>query len=284
LLGRLIGLLAAAMAMIGLLATAQASALAPPIYRGVSYGPSPGETATIYAPRAPGATTVILVHGGGWRLQKLATEAGYEAKSLQLQGFAVFDINYDQDSPTERAFPLETNEVAAATQWAIANAATYGANPMNVVLLGGSSGGQLAARTAELLNAAHPGTVRAVISLSGAMNFATLVPLAENRTIKDRNYVLSIGQALGCAGALSTCSPEYEAEWSPASNIPASACPDWLLFASEVDVAAESQAKEMLADLQQAECNATLELVPTGHGFSYWPSVSKQIVAFLRAE
>jgi acetyl esterase/lipase len=266
-----------------LLASAQASALAPPIYRGVSYGPSPNELETIYAPRNPGGTTVILIHGGGWRFQKLATEEGSQSKSLQLQGFAVFDINYDQDSPSERAFPLETNDVAAATEWAIAHAESYNANPAKVVLLGGSAGAQLAARTAELLNAARPGTVSGVVSLSGPMNFATLVPLAQSGTIKDRNYVLSIGQALGCAGALATCSAEYETEWSPALNIPASGCPAWLLFSSEVDPVAGAQAREMLAGLQGAACNATWEVVPTGHGFSYWSTVSQRIFAFIRA-
>jgi dipeptidyl aminopeptidase/acylaminoacyl peptidase len=267
-----------------LLASASASATPPPIYRDVSYGPSPAELQTIYAAKAPGARTVILVHGGGWRLQKLATEAGSQAKSLQLQGFAVFDINYDQDSPTLPAFPLETNEVAAATEWAIAHAAAYNADPTNVVMIGGSAGGQLVARTAEQLDLAAPGTVSAVISLSGPMDFTTLVPLAQLGQIKDRSYVTSIGQALGCPGVLSACSPSFEAEWSPALNIPALGCPDWLLLDSEVDTPAILQANEMLADLQAGACNATVATVPTGHGFSYWSQVSARIFAFVRAE
>ena len=261
-----------------------ATATAPPIYRNVSYGPSPGELETIYSARAPGATTIILVHGGGWRFQKLATEVGSQAKSLQLQGFAVFDINYDQDSLTEPAFPLETNDVNQATEWAIANAAAYNANPTNVVMIGGSAGGQLVARSAEQLNLAVPGTVKAVVSLSGPMNFTTLVPLAVSGQIKDRNYVVSIAQALGCPGMLSACSPAYEAEWSPALNLPSTGCPDWLLFASEVDTTAVLQADEMLADLTAASCSATMATVPIGHGFSYWSQVSARIFAFVRAE
>ena len=263
---------------------ASASAALPPIYRGVSYGPSPGELETIYAARAPGARTVVLVHGGGWRLQKFATEDGLEAKYLQLQGFTVFDINYDQDSPTLPAFPLETGEVAAATEWAIAHAAQYNADPSNVVMIGGSSGAQLAARAAEQLDLAAPGAVRAVVSLSGPMDFTTLVPLAQSGGVRDRSYVTSIGQALGCPGALSTCSPAYETEWSPALNIPAVGCPDWLLFDSQVDTPAILQADEMLAHLQAQACKATVTTVPTGHGFSYWTQVSASIVAFVRAE
>jgi acetyl esterase/lipase len=274
------------LALAGALAGAAAPASATlPIYREVAYGPEPAEKATIYAQTKAGSTAVVLIHGGGWRLQKLPTEDGFQSKSLQMHGFTVFDINYTQDSPTERAFPLETNDVMAATRWAIEHAAEYGANPSNFVLLGGSAGGQLAARSAELLDEAAPGTVRAVVSLSGPMNFATLIQLALNGTLKDRPYILSIGQALGCTGALATCSPSYEAEWSPALNIPpAAACPAWLLVSSEVDVVATQQEQEMLADLQAGGCSASNVLVPTGHGFSYWTTVAPQIFAFAGAQ
>jgi acetyl esterase len=263
---------------------AHALAHASPIERGVSYGPSPSETATVYTQAAGNATIVILVHGGGWRLQKLATEEGSQSLSLQQRGFAVVDINYDQDSLSEPAFPLESNDVIAATRWAIAHASGYGGNAANVVMLGGSAGGQLVAMAAEQLDGESPGTVRGVVSLSGPMNFTTLVPMAIKGEIKDRSYVLSIGQALGCSGALATCSPSYEAEWSPALHIPAVGCPAWLLVSSEVDPVATRQADEMLTDLQSAACTASHEVVPTGHGFSYWSTVVNQLAAFITAQ
>ncbi len=280
----LIGLAACAAV---LLAPQQALAkgpTAPPIYRDVSYGPSPSELATVYAQNKPGAMIVVLVHGGGWRLQTLPIEDSTEAKALQKQGYAVFDINFAQDSPSEPAFPLETGQVAAATEWAIAHAAAYDANPANVVLFGGSSGGQLVARVAEQLDAAAPGTVQAVVSLSGPMNFLTLLPMVANGTIKDKPFILSIGQALGCTGQLASCSPAFEAEWSPALHIPEGGCPDWLLFSSEVDVAETAQGQEMLADLSAAGCRATLDVMPSGHGFSLWPAVASPVYSFLAGE
>jgi acetyl esterase/lipase len=272
-------------AMLVLPACALAKAKAAPIYKNVSYGVSPLETATIYSQQNPGATAVVLVHGGGWRLQTTGvTEKGSQAKSLQRQGFVVFAVDYDQDSPSEPAFPLQTDEIAAATRWAIANAASYDANPDKVVLLGGSAGGQLAARAAEQLDEASPGTVDGVVSLSGPMDFQTLVALAEQRKIKDKSYVLSIEQALGCSGSWAACSPAYEAEWSPALNIPAGGCPDWLLLSSEVDTTASSQAEEMLGELHGAGCEATMTVVPKGHGFSYWHEVSSAIFSFIAAQ
>jgi acetyl esterase len=269
----------------GTLAPSPRAATAPrPIYWGVSYGPSPSETATVFAQSHPGAPVVVLVHGGGWRLQKLATEMGAQAKSLQLRGFVVVDVNYDQDSASEPAFPLETNDVIAATQWAIANAGGWDGDPANVVLLGGSAGGQLAAIAAERLDAAGPGTVRAVVSLSGPTNFTTLAPMAARGEIKDRSYVRSIGAALGCGASLAACSPSYEAEWSPALNLPLLGCPDWLLVTSAVDTVATLQAGEMVTSLQAAACSVQSVVVPTGHGFSYWPTVVEQIAAYIRAE
>jgi len=255
-----------------------------PIYRGVSYGPSPEEMATIYAQTTPDATTVILVHGGGWREQKLATEEGVVANALQLQGFTVFDINYDQDSPTTPAFPLEVNDVVSATEWAIANAATYGANPANVVMLGGSAGAQLVARAAELMDTGRPGAVRAVAELSGPMNLQTLVAMAIAGKIKSQGYVKSIGQALGCSSSLALCSSSYEAEWSPALNVPVIGCPTWLLLSSSTEPTDLSQGEEMLAATQRAGCQTELGLVTTGHGFSYWPTVAKRVFAFFDAE
>jgi len=274
-----------AVALTALLSAAPAGAQPAPVYKNVSYGPSPLQTATIYASRDPGAAIVVLVHGGGWRLQKTGvTEEGTQSKSLQKQGYTVFNVAYDQDSPTQPAFPLETDEIVAATEWAVANAAAYNGDPSKVVLLGGSSGGQLAARAGELLDAAHPGMVDGIVSLSGPMNFQTLVARAEAHQIKDKSYVKSIEQALGCIGDWSACSPAYEAEHSPALNIPASDCPNWLLLSSQIDTTATAQAEEMLSKLQAAGCDASLSIVPKGHGFSYWGQVTGTIFSFIAAQ
>ena len=97
------------------------------------------------------------------------------------------------------------------------------------------------------------------------MDFQTLVARAEAHEIKDKSYVKSIEQALGCSGDWSACSPAYEAEQhSPALNIPASDCPDWLLLSSQIDTTATAQAEEMLSKLQAAGCNASLSIVPKG--------------------
>jgi acetyl esterase/lipase len=270
-------LLAAALAV-----PASASATLP-VYREVAYGPSAGEKATVFGQLKPGSTIVVLVHGGGWRLQKYVTEEGSPSKALQKQGFMVFDVNYDQDSPTQPAFPLEVDEVAEATTYAIEHAEAWGGNPANVVLLGGSAGGQLAARAAEVVDQASPGAVRGVVSLSGPMNLVTLVQMAIDGTLTDHAYIKSIGQALGCSASLAACSTSFAAEWSPAVNIPTVSCPAWLLVSSEVDVVATLQADEMLADLGEAGCSAAHVELATGHGFSYWSTIAPQVYSFVKS-
>lgn len=266
------------------LGAAPAQALTPPIYREVPYGPSPAERMTIFSHSGAPGPLVVLVHGGGWRLQPNATEFGSQARSLQKQGAAVFDINYDQDSPTETAFPLETNDVRAAVLWATAHAAEYGADPSNVVLLGGSAGGLLVERAAELLDEEAPGTVRGVVSLSGPTDFTTLIGLALNHTLTDRSYIFSIGQALGCTGALASCPTAYAEEWSPALHVPAAAnCPTWMLLWSEVDAVAKLQAEELRGNLLAAGCSVSTDVLPTGHGFSYWSTANHAIFAYVHA-
>ncbi len=137
----------------------------------VSYGSSPYQTVTVYPVPTTGAPLVMLVHGGGWDSKPGFNYLHTEATDLHDAGFAVFDVNYDTMPRSHGAFPLEIDDVVNATAWAIAHADVYGADPTNVEMIGGSAGGQLVAMAAEALNAAAPGTVRSIVTLSGALDF-----------------------------------------------------------------------------------------------------------------
>jgi acetyl esterase/lipase len=258
--------LAALSALLTCAAAAQASTYQE--ITGVSYGPLGGERAVIFPALSPGATTVLLVHGGGWHEQTSEVPVRLYARLLQKQGFAVFDILYPQDSEGEGAFPLEPEAIETATTWAIANASTYNANPANVVLVGGSAGGNLAALAAERLDAAAPGTVDGVVSLSGPANLQALVPQWKKPAPALANL---LALALGCPRLLG-CSESYEREWSPVFNVPPAAnCPAWLLFSAQVDEVPLSQSQEQQAALEAGGCDSTLHVVPgSKHSFSYW--------------
>lgn len=265
-------------------------------YERVSYGPRYGQRQDIWASATPNSPLIVLVHGGGWRQQGALTYLKRQALALQAHGFSVFSINYKQTTPSRPAFPYEPEDVVLATQWAIAHASNYNANPANVIVLGGSAGGNLAALAAEQLDAAKAGTVKAVISLSGPMNFETLVPMVENGQIANASFVTSIYRALGGdeeEGFFGE-GEEGEAEetlalmreGSPALNIPrAQNCPNWLLFTSEHDLVPASQSQEMVSLLARAGCKASLQVLPGDqHAFAYWNQASESVFSFVKAQ
>jgi acetyl esterase/lipase len=250
-----------------------------PIVREVHWGAAPEQELAVYEPANAGGTTVVSIHGGGWNQQKapLTPLDGAQADALADHGFTVFDVNFRQDSETLRAFPMEVEDVVAATHYAIEHAAAYRGNPANVVLIGFSSGGHLVQRAAEVLGE----SVRGVISLSGPTNLVTLVQDVQEKKITSSLFTKDIGFALGCDAKTGPCEESYEREWSPIFNI-STAVPAWLLFSAEIDLVPVSQAKEMDEALTTAGATATLTVVPgKGHSITYWSTVESQVVSFI---
>jgi acetyl esterase/lipase len=245
----------------------------------------------VFPSAKPNATTVILVHGGGWRKQTGLYLLHRQAEYLQAHGFAVFNINYRQDVGGP-AFPTEPEDVVTATRYAISHASLYNANPSKVVYVAGSAGANIAALAAEQLDEVSPGTVKAVVSLSGPMNFETLVAMVKNHTIESRSLIVSIFMAMGGEeskafepAAWNSIPQSLERAGSPIFHIPARGCPDWLLFSSELDLVPLSQSQEMYSALNAAHCKATLQVLPgSGHGFYYWKKVASSIASFIAGE
>jgi acetyl esterase/lipase len=268
-------------------ARAKASASLPESER-VFYGPKLVQRAEVYPSARPGSPIVILVHGGGWRKQTGLYYLKKEALSLQSHGFTVYNINYRQDMYLP-AFPTEPDDVALATRYAIAHAAAYNGDPARVSYVAGSAGANIAALAAEKLDEAAPGTVRAVVSLSGPMNFETLIAMVKDGTITNENFIVSIFAAMGGEeadafepAAWNAIPAATQREGSPALNIPKRGCPSWLLFSSEVDLVPLSQSQEMDSELTAARCKSTLQVVPgSAHAFAYWNQVADTVAGFI---
>ena len=246
----------------------------------VSYGSNPYETVNVYPAAAPGSRMVILVHGGGWA----STEGSYGntpsvASQLQAAGFTVFNVNYDTDSLTTSAFPTETADVYQATLWAISNAIQYNGDSTNVSLLGLSSGGELVAWVAEML---PPGTVSAVVTLSGAFDFTRLVP---DRLNGSTTAALSFRAAVALGCRLATCTPATEGQYSPASHVSSTNCPGtWLIYNSANELMPLDQPTAMASALQANGCNVTETILPGSlHAWDYWNAVSSAVIATIQA-
>jgi acetyl esterase/lipase len=250
----------------------------------VSYGQSRYQTITVYPSPAKGSALIILVHGGGWDSKPTQNYLPTEAADLQSAGFAVFDVNYDTTPRGQGAFPLEINDVVAATIWSVTHAAAYGASPTNVEMVGGSAGGQLIAMAAEEINAFAPDAVRSIVTLSGALDFVKKMQDIQNGTV--RGYDAFHAQtALGCRLRLGTCTPQLETKWSPAENVTNTNCPPAsLIINSSHESEPVDQADSMTSALRAHNCAVT-ETIRNGsaHSFAYWKAVSASVIGFLGA-
>ena len=107
---------------------------------------------------------VVAIYGGAWQRGSPSDEAALNSW-LAARGYSVFAIDY-RHAPAVR-FPAPLEDVHTAIRFVHAHAAEYGADPDRIVLLGHSSGGQLA-----LLAAYQPGDVpvRGVIAFYSPVN------------------------------------------------------------------------------------------------------------------
>jgi acetyl esterase/lipase len=253
----------------------------------IAYGGLALQNMDIYPAATPSAPLVVLVHGGGWKTNDKKTVA-LQAASLQAAGFAVFNVNYRLDSKHVGAFPMEVEDVEAATRFSIANGVSYNGNPANVILVAGSAAGQLIALATQSLNSASAGTVKALVTLSGPFYFPTLVTEDREGSL-DPHFSKSIPQALGCSLKTTCSTPEQEAwaiKWSPSSQVTSAGCPAaWLMFNSEHELMPLNQPEAMKATLEAQGCAVSEQIVPgTTHSFGYWPTVRSNVVSFIASQ
>ena len=95
--------------------------------------------------------TVIFIHGGGW------VSGSKEASMLAVlpylaMGFAAVNVEYRM-APVAPA-PSGVEDSRCALKWVIANAKTYGFDPLKIVVTGQSAGAHLALTTGMLTHAA----------------------------------------------------------------------------------------------------------------------------------
>jgi acetyl esterase/lipase len=94
------------------------------------------------APTAAPLPAVVVIHGGGWNGGAKGEFRG-QSRRLTAAGFVIFDIDYRLAGP-ELRFPTPVADVKCAIGWIKRNAASYGADPRRLALLGRSAGANLA--------------------------------------------------------------------------------------------------------------------------------------------
>lgn len=101
----------------------------------------------LYRPAGTEAADVlpalIYYHGGGWLLGDLDSHDVVCRRFANAAHCRVVSVDYRM--APEHKYPAAVNDSAAATRWAIENAATLGIDPARVAVGGDSAGGNLAA-------------------------------------------------------------------------------------------------------------------------------------------
>lgn len=144
----------------------------------------------LYLPRGAHATrsvpVVVLIHGGGWKNRSSAGYMADVARALQSAGLAVWNIEYRRVG-SGGGWPTTFTDVGYAVDFVPTLAESAPAlDPSNVILVGHSAGGQLAAwaATRRTLPAGAPGVTwpagggptmvpRAFVSLAGVLDMRT---------------------------------------------------------------------------------------------------------------
>jgi acetyl esterase/lipase len=258
----------------------------PKAVKKVGYGTSAEQILSIWPSAQPNSPVCVAVHGGGWHSKTLGT-LGRISRELAEQGCTTFDIEYRRDSATQSAFPLQVEDVEAATHYAIEHASAHNGDPSNVILLGTSAGGQLVGMAADHLDAAQPGMVAAVVSLSGP--FDLTAALAEDRAGElPKKFGEHVPEALGCSLDTTCETPEGEAtaaEWSADQQLPSSCAGSWLIFNSTDELIPIAQANLMTAALEAGGCPVTETIVPgKGHATQYWETVREEVFGFIASQ
>lgn len=123
---------------------------------------------------------VILVHGGGWRSGDKSLLVPM-AQQLAVKGYVTAAIEY-RLSP-EAKFPAAVYDLKAAIRWMRTNALQYHVDPNRIVILGCSSGGQLAALVGATngldkfsgvsQQQAESSDIQAIIDIDGILDFTS---------------------------------------------------------------------------------------------------------------
>ncbi len=103
------------------------------------YHPAPGEIRPI----------LVFVHGGGWAFNDIDVFDRLCAEIANEADCVVVSVDYRR-SPEHR-YPTARDDARAALEWAAANAAAIGGDPVRIALGGDSAGGAIAAGLTKLV-------------------------------------------------------------------------------------------------------------------------------------
>ena len=150
---------------------------------GLAYGPQTRQLLDIYQPKnqTPNAPMVVFFYGGSWSTGERA-DYRFVGEALASRGIVTVVADY-RLSPAVR-YPVFVQDSAMAVRWAFDHAATYGADPARIFVMGHSAGAYNAAMLAldsRWLEAVDlkPTRLAGWIGLAGPYDF---LPIGDRQT------------------------------------------------------------------------------------------------------
>jgi acetyl esterase/lipase len=139
------------------------------VTRGIEFAKPDGVPLTldVYGPPIPGRFPVLVqIYGGAWQH---GSPSSYDwfARYFASRGYVVVAIDH-RHAPAWR-WPEQLEDVRSALIWVAEHSSAYGGDPTRIVLVGRSSGAQLAMRMAY---DEAPSSIRAVVNLYGPVDLA----------------------------------------------------------------------------------------------------------------
>lgn len=265
----------------------------PEVRRDVAYGEEEGQRLDVYLPAGDSddRPAVLLIHGGGWGGGDKADYELLARRFVDEEGWVALAVNYRLDVP-ER-WPTQVSDIQTAVQWTADNASDLGVDPDRLGLLGGSSGGHLAAMvgtvgTKNLEAGPDTGTarVRAVATWSAPLDLRDLQSFngapPEDCTDDDecRGLVVPgvVEEFIGCSPE--GCPGEYD-QASPVARVTADSTPMILVNARD-ELIDDEQARAMADALDSADVdNELVVLEGSGHALMYVNEAWEPTVGFL---
>jgi acetyl esterase/lipase len=220
---------------------------APTPHHVISYGDDRNQFGHLWLPTGCSKATPVamLIHGGYWRSAFGLEHMGHIAADLCAQGLAVWNVEYRRLGQPGGGFPGTGNDVRAAYSHLETITDAYSFDRTNIVLVGFSAGGQLAAWLGSVM------PVSGVVSLAGVLDLRRAHELGLSEGV--------VGDFMG--GSPAERPTEYDA-FDPTSRIPLRS--PMQLFHGTDDVAVPLEISQRFK--AAAAPHATLTVLPgAGH-------------------
>jgi acetyl esterase/lipase len=138
----------------------------PPADARIPYGTDRYQFGEIRVPKNAGLFPLVMnIHGGFWRAQYDLAHAGHLCAALTAKGLVTWNVEYRRVGNPGGGWPGTFEDIRNAYRFAPELAKRYHLDPVKLVVVGHSAGGQLA-----LCLAAHEPSLKGVVSLAGVVD------------------------------------------------------------------------------------------------------------------